>query len=164
MDSARNTTNNRAEYEALIIELEILMELGATEVEVFDDSELVINQLNGDNKCRHIIMAGYYLVATLLLSYWGIEVSINHVPREANLIANEMAQLASRAQIQERKFEVNVEIQRRNLLSIFERGFSLDRMTKAEIENWRSLITQYLKDPSSPTNKKIRHQATKFVM
>ncbi|KAM1114187.1 hypothetical protein ACFX2B_046207 [Malus domestica] len=39
----QDTTNNRAKYEALIICLEILMELGATEVEVFSDSELVIN-------------------------------------------------------------------------------------------------------------------------
>ena len=34
----QETTNNRAEYEALIIGLEILIELGETEVEAFDDS------------------------------------------------------------------------------------------------------------------------------
>ncbi|KAM1122697.1 hypothetical protein ACFX19_004268 [Malus domestica] len=39
----QETTNKRVEYEALIIGLEILIELGATEVEVFGDSELVIN-------------------------------------------------------------------------------------------------------------------------
>ncbi|KAM2230776.1 hypothetical protein ACFX1S_015150 [Malus domestica] len=39
----QETTHNRAEYEALIIGLEILTELEATEVEVFGDSELVIN-------------------------------------------------------------------------------------------------------------------------
>ncbi|KAM1936384.1 hypothetical protein ACFX15_013659 [Malus domestica] len=39
----QGNTNNRAEYEALIIGLEVLMDLGAMEVEVFGDSELVIN-------------------------------------------------------------------------------------------------------------------------
>ncbi|KAM2243114.1 hypothetical protein COP1_009910 [Malus domestica] len=132
----QGNTNNRAEYEALIIGLEILMDLGAVEVEVFEDSELVINQLNGEFKCRHITMAGYYLAATQLLSFWDSEISVNHVPRESNLAANEMAQLASGVPIQERKYRVDVEIQRRNLPSILERGFSLDIMVlETEIED-----------------------------
>ncbi|XP_070681725.1 uncharacterized protein [Malus domestica] len=161
----QGNTNNRAEYEALIIGLEILMDLGAVEVEVFGDSELVINQLNGEFKCRHITMTGYYLAATQLLSFWDSEISVNHVPRGSNLVANEMAQLASGVPIQERKYGVDVEIQRRNLPSILERGFSLDIMVlEAEIEDWRSPIIHHLKDPSSPTSKKNRQQATKYVL
>ncbi|CAN6568039.1 unnamed protein product [Malus baccata var. baccata] len=161
----QGNTNNRAEYEALIIGLEILMDLGAVEVEVFGDSELVINQLNGEFKCRHITMAGYYLAATQLLSFWDSEISVNHVPRGSNLAANEMAQLASGVPIQERIYGVDVEIQRRNLPSILERGFSLDIMVlETEIEDWRSPIIHHLKDPSSPTSKKNRQQATKYVL
>ncbi|XP_070668493.1 uncharacterized protein [Malus domestica] len=161
----QGNTNNRAEYEALIIGLEILMDLGAMEVEVFGDSELVINQLNGEFNCRHITMAGYYLAATQLLSYWDSEISVSHVPRGANLAANEMAQLASGMPVQERRYGLDVEIQRRNLPSILERGFSLDIMVQeTEKEDWRSPITLHLKDPSSPTSKKNRHQATKYVL
>ncbi|XP_017188273.1 uncharacterized protein [Malus domestica] len=161
----QETTNNRAEYEVLIIGLEILMELGATEVEVFSDSELVINQLNGEYKCRHITIADYYLATTQLLSYWGTKISVSHIPRESNAMANEMAQLASGTQIQESKFEVEVEVQKRNLPSIFDRGFSLDVMTKElKTEDWRSSITQYLKNHYFPTSKKSRQQATKYVM
>ncbi|KAM2288393.1 hypothetical protein ACFXTI_029274 [Malus domestica] len=161
----QGNTNNRAEYEALIIGLEILMDLGAMEVEVFSDSELVINQLNKEFKCTYITMAGYYLAATQLLSYWDSEISVSHVPRGSNLAANEMAQLASGMLIQERKYGLDVEIQRRNLPSILERGFSLDVMVlETEIEDWRSPIIHYLKDPSSPTSKKDRQQATKYVL
>ncbi|XP_070672579.1 uncharacterized protein [Malus domestica] len=161
----QGNTNNRAEYEALIIGLEILMDLGVVEVEVFGDSELVINQLNGEFKCRHITMAGYYLAAAQLLSFWDSEISINHVPRGSNLAANEMAQLASGVPIHERKYGVDVEIQRRNLPSILERGFSLDIMVlEAEIEDWRSPIIHHLKDHSSPTSKKDRQQATRYVL
>ncbi|XP_068317105.1 (+)-neomenthol dehydrogenase-like [Pyrus communis] len=103
-------TNNQAKYEALIIGLEILMELEATEVEVFGNSELVINQLNGEYKCRHITMAGYYLVTTQLLRYWGDKISVSHIPIESNTIANEMAQLAIGVQIQEKRFEIEVEL------------------------------------------------------
>nr|XP_028953488.1 uncharacterized protein LOC114822696 [Malus domestica] len=161
----RGNTNNRAEYEALIIGLEILIDLGATEVEIFGDSELVINQLNGEFKCRHITMAGYYMAATQLLSFWESEISVNHVPRGSNLAANEMAQLASGVPIHERKYGVDVEIQTRNLPSILDRGFSLDVMVlETKVEDWRSLIIHHLKDPYSPTSKKNRQQATKYVL
>ncbi|CAN6678225.1 unnamed protein product [Malus baccata var. baccata] len=121
----QENTNNRAEYEALIIGLEILMDLGAAEVEIFGDSELVINQLNGEFKCRHIAMAGYYMAATQLLSFWESEISVNHIPRGSNLAANEMAQLASGVPMQERKYGVDVQIQTRNLPSILDRGLLL---------------------------------------
>ncbi|CAN6725608.1 unnamed protein product [Malus baccata var. baccata] len=148
----QENTNNRAEYEALIIGLEILMDLGAAEVEIFGDSELVINQLNGEFKCRHITMAGYYMAATQLLSFWESEISVNHIPRGSNLAANEMAQLASGVPMQERKYGVDVEIQTRNLPSILDRGFSLDVMVlETKMEDWRSPIIHHLKDPSSPT-------------
>ncbi|XP_070672058.1 uncharacterized protein [Malus domestica] len=161
----QETTNNLAEYEALIIDLEILIKLGAIEVKVFGDSELVINQLNGEYKFKHITMAGYYLSTTQLLSYWGTKISVSHISRESKAVANEMAQLVYGAQIQERRFEVVVEVQRRNLPSIFDRGFSLDVMIKEpEIEDWRLPITQYLKDHSFLTSKKNRQQATKYAL
>ncbi|KAM1895445.1 hypothetical protein ACFX13_044198 [Malus domestica] len=79
------------------------MELGAMEVEVFGDSELVINQLKGEFKCRHIAMAGYYLAATQLLRYWDSEISVSHVLWGTHLAANEMAQLASGIPVREMK-------------------------------------------------------------
>ncbi|KAM1401780.1 hypothetical protein ACFX2F_028885 [Malus domestica] len=110
-------------------------------------------------------MAGYYMAATQLLSFWESEISVNHIPRGSNLAANEMAQLASGMPIQERKYGIDVEIQTRNLPSILDRGFSLDVMVlKAKTEDWRAPIIHHLNDPSSPTSKKNRQQATKYVL
>ncbi|CAN6695758.1 unnamed protein product [Malus baccata var. baccata] len=161
----QGNTNNRAEYEALIIGLEILMDLGAVEVEVFGDSELVINQLNGEFKCRHITMAGYYLATTQLLSFWDFDISVSHVPRGSNLAANEMAQLASGVPIQERKYRVDTEIQRRNLPSILERGFSLDIMVlETEVKDWRFGVPETIVTDRGPSfiSKEVEEFANKY--
>ncbi|KAH7836931.1 hypothetical protein Vadar_007562 [Vaccinium darrowii] len=43
-----STTNNEAEYEALIAGLRLALALGADELQVYNDSMLVINQLNSE--------------------------------------------------------------------------------------------------------------------
>ncbi|KAM1353075.1 hypothetical protein ACFX2H_032600 [Malus domestica] len=76
-----------------------------------------------------------------------------------------MAQVPLGVPIQKRKYRVDVEIQRRNLPSILEIGFSLDVMVlETEMKDWRSPIIHHLKDPSSPTSKKNKQQATKYVL
>uniref|UniRef100_A0A2N9H0S8 Integrase catalytic domain-containing protein n=1 Tax=Fagus sylvatica TaxID=28930 RepID=A0A2N9H0S8_FAGSY len=46
------TTNNEAEYEALLTGLEMAKALGATELEVLSDSQLVVGQVNGDYEAK----------------------------------------------------------------------------------------------------------------
>lgn len=46
------TTNNVAEYAALLLGLEAALELGTERVSVRMDSELVVNQVKGGNKVR----------------------------------------------------------------------------------------------------------------
>jgi ribonuclease HI len=47
------TTNNVAEYRAVLLGLRLARELGASEVEVVNDSELVARQINGVYKVKH---------------------------------------------------------------------------------------------------------------
>jgi ribonuclease HI len=46
-------TNNVAEYRAVLLGLELARELGAREVEVVNDSELVARQIGGQYKVKH---------------------------------------------------------------------------------------------------------------
>ena len=39
--------NNQVEYEALVLGLEILLQMGIKNVKIFGDSQLVINQVKG---------------------------------------------------------------------------------------------------------------------
>ena len=54
------TTNNQAEYEAILKGLQLLQEVKADKIEIFGDSQLVINQLSGLYECKDDIMRGYY--------------------------------------------------------------------------------------------------------
>ena len=42
------TSNNEAEYEALIAGLRLAKEMGLEQVKIYSDSQLVVNQVNGD--------------------------------------------------------------------------------------------------------------------
>ena len=53
-------TNNVAEYRGLLLGLERARELGATEVEVVNDSELVAKQVNGEYKVKSPEMAALH--------------------------------------------------------------------------------------------------------
>ncbi|CAL2236863.1 unnamed protein product [Prunus armeniaca] len=61
-------TNNRAEYEALIIGLEMLVELGIQSVEILGDSMLVSKQIAGEYKCLNPYLAVYLVAARNLLT------------------------------------------------------------------------------------------------
>ncbi|KAM1804824.1 hypothetical protein ACFX12_030646 [Malus domestica] len=83
-------TNNQAAYEAIVIGLSVLHDLHATRVLVFDDSELVINQLNGTFQCMSCTLVPYHMVASYLAkSFDGI--TFNHISRGRNTVADELA-------------------------------------------------------------------------
>ena len=54
------TTNNQAEYEAILKGLQLLQEVKAESVEIFGDSQLVINQLIGLYECKYDILKGHH--------------------------------------------------------------------------------------------------------
>ena len=74
------TTNNQAEYEAILKGLQLLHEVKAESIEVFGDSQLVINQLIGLYECKDDIPRGYYDECQRLLKDFPY-ISLQHIPR-----------------------------------------------------------------------------------
>jgi ribonuclease HI len=81
------TTNNVAEYRALLLGLARARELGADEIEVIGDSELVAKQIQGLYKVKHEAMRPLYLDAMKALRGFG-SWSIRTVPRAENARAD----------------------------------------------------------------------------
>lgn len=88
------TTNNVAEYTALIKGLEEALRLGIEEIEVYSDSELLIRQLKGIYKVRNQgLMPLYEKVSELLRKFKSFK--LNHIMREENSLADSLAKEAS---------------------------------------------------------------------
>jgi ribonuclease HI len=87
------TTNNVAEYRALLLGLRKARELGADEVEIVGDSELIAKQVQGVYKVKHEAMRPLHREAVALLGQlasW----SIRTVPRAQNADADALVNAA----------------------------------------------------------------------
>ena len=97
------TTNNEAEYEALLTGLKIAKMLGATKLDVHSDSQLVVGQVNGEYKAKEERMLQYLNLVRHQMSRFH-EVKLTRIPREQNAVADQLAISAS-------SNELNVELE-----------------------------------------------------
>ena len=99
---SQDSTNNVAEYTALVKALQWLLEknLGSTKVEIKSDSELIVNQLTGDYKVKSKRIMSLYKQVLLLKSKFQ-DIEIKWVPREKNREADRLTNKAYNKSLQE---------------------------------------------------------------
>ena len=87
------TTNNQAEYRAIIAALEKAAEIGARHVQIKSDSELVVRQINGRYRVKNKALLPLYQKAMqLIASLEGFKIA--YVPRAQNAEADALANQA----------------------------------------------------------------------
>jgi ribonuclease HI len=88
------TSNNVAEYEALVNGLRIAIELGVRRLDARGDSQLVIDQVMKNSHCHDPKMEAYCdEVWRLEDKFYGLE--LNHITRRYNETTDELAKIAS---------------------------------------------------------------------
>jgi ribonuclease HI len=101
LDEAAETigvaSNNVAEYRGLLLGLARARALGATEVEVVNDSELVAKQVNGLYKVKHPDMKALHAAAMQALEAFDAW-TLQSVPRARNADADALVNQALDAQ------------------------------------------------------------------
>jgi ribonuclease HI len=91
--SIGRSTNNQAEYRAVIAALEKAIKLGATHVDLYSDSELLVRQIKGQYRVKKAELKPLYqqvkYLQGLLQGF-----TVTHVPRLQNTEAHGLADMA----------------------------------------------------------------------
>ncbi|CAL8988545.1 unnamed protein product, partial [Prunus brigantina] len=118
----------------------------------------------GEYKCLSPSLAVYLMAARNLLAKFR-EATWEHISREENFAANEMAQIATGIQMPEDCVQRIIKVGKKSLPSVLTRGMEMD--VNAAIlteEDWRLPIINYLQCPTLPSEKRIRIIALNYLM
>ncbi|KAB2615234.1 hypothetical protein D8674_021822 [Pyrus ussuriensis x Pyrus communis] len=152
-------SNNVAEYQALIIGLQMAINMEITALEVYGDSKLIINQLLTEYEVRKDDLVPYFRLATQLLRKFEA-VTLEHVPRKENQMADALANLASSMTLG--KDEVaDVPVCQRWVIPLVNE-MSLDdtnviSVLPVDAEEWRQPLIDYLEHGKLPDD--LRHRS-----
>ncbi|KAL2227023.1 UNVERIFIED_CONTAM: Retrovirus-related Pol polyprotein from transposon [Sesamum indicum] len=155
------TTNNEAEYEALLLGLELALEAGAQVLEVYTDSQLVAMQIEGAYETKEKSMTEYVKKSKEWMQKFS-KCNIQQVPRNKNERAGALSKLrATLAGIKDRKITVMI----RELSAISE-GMTANVVTSKC--PWIEDITAYLKEGVLPADlghaRRIKFKAPRFAL
>ncbi|XP_058764162.1 uncharacterized protein LOC131637579 [Vicia villosa] len=88
------TSNNQAEYEALLAGLRLAEDVGAREVMIYTDSQLVASQVSDDYQSKNDTLAEYLTLVKEKMKRFS-KADVAHIPREHNSRADILSKLAS---------------------------------------------------------------------
>ncbi|XP_057803713.1 uncharacterized protein LOC131019046 [Salvia miltiorrhiza] len=158
------TTNNEAEYEAMIAGLGLAKEIGVKHINVFSDSQLVVNQMQGTFQAKDTKMTAY-LGKTKELQSCFKEFTINQVPRGENGHADTLANLGSAIQTAQPKTITITCLQ----YPAIQRDEAEEHVTAVSVgQTWMTPIMEYLERDILPDDwndaHRIKAQAARFCI
>ncbi|XP_016165249.1 uncharacterized protein LOC107607864 [Arachis ipaensis] len=151
-------SNNQAEYEALIAGLRLAIELHVTDLKVYCDSLLVVQQVNQYFQTKDPILLKYLdIVSHLVGSFSTIE--ITHIPREQNHRADLLSKLATTQSHTATLLQSTLDKPSINLIGTF---------NIVHENSWQKPHIQFLRNGDIPEEvkdqKKFKRQASFFTL
>ncbi|GKA66210.1 reverse transcriptase domain-containing protein [Tanacetum coccineum] len=141
------STNNEAEYEALLAGLRIARKMKVSGIEVKVDSKLVANQINGAYEATKESMIKYLAKAKEFISEFKT-FSIENIPREDNQKADILSKLAT-VPFSHLTKEILVEVLNERSTD----AKDVQTIVEEEGENWMTPIIKYLEEGIAPSDK-----------
>ncbi|GKV24228.1 hypothetical protein SLEP1_g33863 [Rubroshorea leprosula] len=157
-----DATNNMAEYEALLLGLQLALELKISVIQVYSDSQLVVNQINSICEVVDPVMVKYAaLVAKLKCKFQ--KFCLSKIPRTENEQANSLSKFASDSSLSSRSVFVKM---------LDEPSFIKPRVmeisTNPDTLSWTNSTISFLRDGIAPEDRqeamKLRKKASRYTL
>ncbi|KAI3470756.1 hypothetical protein Pfo_027419 [Paulownia fortunei] len=129
------TSNNEAEYEALVRRLKMALELGVRQLSVFSDSRLVMQQVRGEFVAKEKRMRGYVEQISQLKKQF-TKIDLSHIPRAENAKADYLSKIASST--------TDCKTRKITLLTAYQHNMMIEIASMEEKDDWRTNILKYL--------------------
>lgn len=157
------TTNNEAEYEALILGLQSTISMGTSRLRVNSDSQLVVNQVCGHYQTKDAKKVAYLNVVEqlkALLTYF----KIKQVPRDYVIRVDLLANLGAMAEFTCDR-QIVVTILRQSILHEIDQP---QEIFSVQANDWRTPIRLYMQNYELPPDKrearKIKAQSARYTL
>jgi ribonuclease HI len=157
------TTNNEAEYEAVIAGLGLALELGAESVDMRSDSQVIVGHIRGEFEAKGKKMKMYLSKVHHMKSFFQ-EFYITKIPRDENEKVDRLARIASTE-------NWDAEEDRENVRSLTHPSISdqvLESAVIEEVSDWRKELIDYLTNGVLSAEKKyavqLKMRAGRFTM
>ncbi|XP_074282820.1 uncharacterized protein LOC141607367 [Silene latifolia] len=146
-------SNNVAEYKALILGLQMELEIGVRDMDIYGDSQLVISQVLDEYEVRKEDLIPYHRQALQLLNQLD-SINIGHIPRSANKLADALANLLATLALGAKE-SMQVPVCNRWAIALLERVEDIDTTNMicgymADEDDWRQHIIDFLDHKKLP--------------
>ncbi|KAM2530053.1 hypothetical protein PS1_027958 [Malus domestica] len=152
-------SNNKAEYEALLAGLHLAKHLKVKRIDIFSDSQLVVNQVTNNFDAKDSSMAAYLAQTQLLLKHFHYQ--ITQIPRAANSHADALARLTS---VVEDKIGRKIQVE----LLAAPSTMAAEVCNLKQGDSWITLIYRFLAHGTFPNDKvqakQIRYKVTHYLI
>ncbi|KAA0053188.1 uncharacterized protein E5676_scaffold2510G00430 [Cucumis melo var. makuwa] len=165
---AKLCSNNVAEYQALIIGLQMALEIGVSFIEIYGDSRLIINQLSLQYDVRHEDLKSYFVYARQLMERFE-SVMLEHVPKTENKRVDTLANLVTALMMPD-DVTLNIPLFQRWIIFLILSECQDANVTTPHLideEDWRQPIIEYLEHGMLPNDSRhkteVQIRAAHFI-
>jgi hypothetical protein len=143
--------------------LDMLVAMKVEDVEIFSDSQLIVQQVNDTSQCLDSELNKNQEECLRLLAQLK-NFSINHISREDNAQANESAQQASGYVVKRGKFWVKGRPTKGDVFAIQRHDNGSANGNVLEDKDWRKIIIRCIKEPNEIRDRKVWWQSLRYTL